>query len=183
MRGLLGGLAYMDTQPNPEWPRTVEDAVDELLYLLPSEQKDELQKTTYPQLSRFQHGLGTWIRNTFGLLNGNHELLAACGRDALDAAGASWVILETAWRRLRGMIPPAWDIRREGRRWTAEESRHRIYQAPEKIEYVGGIFTSERQRLTVLAMLLEILGIDKAVRLGRPEDWKAAIADLEKEKA
>jgi len=28
-------------------------------------------------------------------------------------------------------------------------------------------------------MLLENLGIDKAVQLGKPEDWKAAIAELE----
>jgi hypothetical protein len=30
-----------------------------------------------------------------------------------------------------------------------------------------------------LAMLLENLGIDKAVRFGKPEDWKAAVAELE----
>jgi hypothetical protein len=80
------------------------------------------------------------------------------------------------------MKPPEWDIRRAGRRWTKEESDQRIYQAPEKIEFVGGIFASEQQRLTVLAMLLENLGIDKVVRLGRLEDWKAAIADLETQK-
>jgi hypothetical protein len=55
-------------------------------------------------------------------------------------------------------------------------------QAPEKIEFVGGIFASERERLTVLGMLLENLGIDKVVRFGRLEDWKAAIADLEKQR-
>ena len=77
------------------------------------------------------------------------------------------------------MKPADWDIRREGRRWTKAELDDRLYQAPEKIEFVGGIFSSERQRLTVLAMLLENLGIDKAVRFGRVADWKAAIADLE----
>ena len=41
---------------------------------------------------------------------------------------------------------------------------------------------SDRQRLIVLAMLLENLGIDKVVRFGRLEDWKAAIADLEKQR-
>ena len=30
------------------------------------------------------------------------------------------------------------------------------------------------------AMLLENLGIDKVVRFGKLEDWKAALADLEK---
>jgi hypothetical protein len=72
-----------------------------------------------------------------------------------------------------------WDIRRKGRRWTREEFERRLYQAPEKIEFVGGIFASERERLTVLGMLLENLGIDKVARFGNIADWKAAIADLE----
>jgi hypothetical protein len=74
-----------------------------------------------------------------------------------------------------------WDIRREGRIWTREEQDRRSNQAPEKIEYVDGIFDSDDARLTVLAMLLENLGIDKAVRLGNPADWKAAIAELDQE--
>jgi hypothetical protein len=78
------------------------------------------------------------------------------------------------------MKPIDWDIRREGRRWSNEEFDRRIDQAPEKIEYVGGIFGSDRQRLIVLGMLLENLGIDRVVRFGKLEDWKAAIADLEK---
>jgi hypothetical protein len=75
--------------------------------------------------------------------------------------------------------PQEWNIRREGREWRGEEFEKRIYQAPEKIEFRGGIFTNERQRLIVLAMLLENPGIDKAVRLGNPADWKAAVAELE----
>ena len=72
-----------------------------------------------------------------------------------------------------------WDIRREGRRWSHEEFDQRLYQAPEKIEFVNGIFASDRERFNVLGMLLENLGIDKVVRFGKLEDWKAAIADLE----
>jgi hypothetical protein len=75
--------------------------------------------------------------------------------------------------------PAEWDIRREGQQWSGERFERRLYQAPEKIEFVGGIFVDETERLTVLAMLLENLGIDKAVRLGRPEDWKAAVAELD----
>ncbi|MBI1762071.1 MAG: hypothetical protein HYR56_11630 [Acidobacteria bacterium] len=71
-----------------------------------------------------------------------------------------------------------WDIRREGRQWTREEWERRTYQAPEKIEYAGGIFNNDRERMTVLAMLLENLGIDRAVQLGQPADWKAAVAEL-----
>jgi hypothetical protein len=42
-------------------------------------------------------------------------------------------------------------------------------------------FSSERERLTVLAMLLENLGIDKALQFGKLEDWKAALAEREKD--
>jgi hypothetical protein len=76
-----------------------------------------------------------------------------------------------------------WNICREGRRWTREEFDLRVNEAPEKIEFVAGIFASERERLVVLGMLLENLGIDKVVRFGNFADWKAAIADLEQQKS
>jgi len=69
-----------------------------------------------------------------------------------------------------------WDIRRQGRQWTSVEFDARLWHAPEKIEYVDGIFVSDRERMTVLGMLLENLGIDAAVQFGRTEDWEAAIA-------
>jgi hypothetical protein len=78
------------------------------------------------------------------------------------------------------MKPIEWDIRRDGRIWSHEEFDERINQAPEKIEYVNGIFASNRERLIVLGMLLENLGIDRVVQFGRLEDWKTAIDDLEK---
>jgi hypothetical protein len=81
------------------------------------------------------------------------------------------------------MKTPDWDIRRKGRRWSREEFDQRTYQAPDKIEYADGIFASERQGLIVFGMLLENLGIDKVVRFGRLEDWKAAVADLEKQRS
>src|SRR5262245_22518997 len=68
------------------------------------------------------------------------------------------------------MKAPDWDIRREGRRWSHEEFDRRTDQAPEKIESVGGIFASERERLNVLGMLLDyrrnwtFLGSDRGGR-------------------
>jgi hypothetical protein len=79
------------------------------------------------------------------------------------------------------MTQERWDIRREGRRWSSDESENRMRTAPNKIEFVGGIFASDRERFVVLGMLLETLGIDRVVRFGKLEDWKAAIADLENE--
>jgi hypothetical protein len=35
--------------------------------------------------------------------------------------------------------PREWDIRREGHVWSGDRFDKRIYQAPEKIEFVGGI--------------------------------------------
>jgi hypothetical protein len=81
------------------------------------------------------------------------------------------------------MKPINWDIRRQGRQWSNEEFDQRIYHAPEKIEYVNGIFASDRQRLIVLGMLLENLGIDRVIRFGKLEDWKAAIEDLGKKQS
>ena len=78
------------------------------------------------------------------------------------------------------MKPIDWDIRREGRIWSHEEFDERINQAPEKIEFVNGIFAGQRERLIVLGMLLENLGIDRVVQLGRLEDWKASVEELEK---
>jgi hypothetical protein len=79
------------------------------------------------------------------------------------------------------MTQERWKVGREGRRWTKEESECRMRQAPEKIEFVGGIFANDSQRFIVLGMLLENLGIDKVIRFGNLEDWKAAIADLERQ--
>ena len=80
------------------------------------------------------------------------------------------------------MKPIAWDIHREGRQWSHDEFDQRLYQAPEKIEFVNGIFASDRERFIVLGMLLENLGIDKVIGFGKLDDWKAAIEDREKKK-
>lgn len=72
-----------------------------------------------------------------------------------------------------------WDIRREGRAWAAGEARARYELTPEKFEMVDGkLFWDETQRLTLLALLLENVGADQAVRLGDPEVWRAAVRDL-----
>ncbi len=73
-----------------------------------------------------------------------------------------------------------WDIRREGRAWSGKEARQRYELTPEKIEMIEGkLFWTEEDRLRMLGLLLENVGIDKAIRLGNPEIWKAAVAELE----
>jgi hypothetical protein len=73
----------------------------------------------------------------------------------------------------------AWDIRREGRAWVAGEAMARYELTPEKFEMSGGkLFWDDTERLTLLALLLENVGADRAVRLGNPDVWRAAIQDL-----
>lgn len=58
-----------------------------------------------------------------------------------------------------------WDIRRTGRAWHGDEARARFELTPEKFEMAGGrLFWSETERLVLLALLLENIGADAAVR-------------------
>lgn len=73
-----------------------------------------------------------------------------------------------------------WDIRREGRSWTGEEMRARRELRPDKIEISQGmLFWSEEDRMNMLALLLENVGVDRAVRLGNPQVWRDAVAQMD----
>ena len=73
-----------------------------------------------------------------------------------------------------------WDIHREGRAWTRDEFNVRAIQLMEmKFEIVRGkLFWSEETRRMVLAMLLENVGMDAAVHMGDPAQWKEAVDGL-----
>ncbi len=73
----------------------------------------------------------------------------------------------------------SWNIGRAGRAWTDDEARQRWELTPEKFEMANGkLFWDEHQRLTLLALLLENVGADWAVRLGDAEVWRAAVREL-----
>jgi hypothetical protein len=76
-------------------------------------------------------------------------------------------------------LPLSWNIGRAGRAWTDDEARQRWELTPEKFEMENGmLFWDENQRLTLLALLLENVGADRAVRLGDAEVWRAAVREL-----
>ena len=73
-----------------------------------------------------------------------------------------------------------WDICLEGRCWSIEELRSRYNLIPEKIELIQGeLFWSGEARLNMLGLLLENVGVEKAIRLGNPKVWHQAISQLE----
>ena len=74
---------------------------------------------------------------------------------------------------------PTWDIRRDGHAWGVE-AMSRYQMTPEKTEMLDGrLYGTEEDRLTMLALLLENVGADKAVRLGEASVWRAAVAALD----
>ena len=73
-----------------------------------------------------------------------------------------------------------WDIRREGRAWKGTEAQSRYNMLPEKTAMFGGkLYWEDEEPLTVLALSLENVGMDAAVRLSDPQLWRAAVAALE----
>jgi hypothetical protein len=73
-----------------------------------------------------------------------------------------------------------WDIRNEGWSWRAGEAMDRYMMRPEKFEMVKGkLLTCDEDRETLLALLLENVGADAAVRLGNPDVWRAAVRKLD----
>ncbi len=78
------------------------------------------------------------------------------------------------------MANPVWDIRREGRAWRGAEAMQRYELTPEKMELIHGkLFWTDEDRLTMLALLLENVGVDAAVRLRNRSVWKEALSALE----
>ena len=83
------------------WPKTVEEAVAHTLRSMSDEDKKLVRETPEDELiGRFHHGWGTGIRNSFGLLRGNTELLASCGSPD-NADSASSVIIQAVWKKLQ----------------------------------------------------------------------------------
>lgn len=72
-----------------------------------------------------------------------------------------------------------WDIRRSGRAWSGDEAMARFALTPEKFEmWKGRLFWSKTDRVVLLGLLLENVGVDAALRLGDIEVWREAIREL-----
>lgn len=85
--------------PDQVMPATVDAAVHRMLAMLPDEAKADIAAKSHDQLIELHFGLGTWIRNNFGLWQGNAALAQDAGsNDPDDIAG---VIIKALWNQLR----------------------------------------------------------------------------------
>jgi hypothetical protein len=77
------------------------------------------------------------------------------------------------------MTQPQWDIRNEPRAWHRDECWQRFNLVPEKFEMMNGqLCLSGPDRENLLGLLLELVGVDRAVQFGNPDVWRAAVAKL-----
>jgi hypothetical protein len=69
------------------------------------------------------------------------------------------------------------NIQRQGRKWSRPEIEQKYHKlCPEKIELIEGrMFWTDEERLNMLGLLSENVGMDAAVRLGDAQLWKQAI--------
>jgi hypothetical protein len=80
---------------------------------------------------------------------------------------------------MRSKIDPLgeeYDIRRDGHAITGGADR--LMTVPRMEMTKGNLFNSDEDRLYVLALLLESVGIDAAVRLGPAHLWREAVDEL-----
>lgn len=86
-------------------PKTVEEAVDNILSTMQPKDKFIVKDTKKSDLIKFHHGWGTGIRNEFGLWKGNNDLImSACGKPC-HPDDASMIIIEAVWEELQKKSP------------------------------------------------------------------------------
>jgi hypothetical protein len=72
-----------------------------------------------------------------------------------------------------------WNVGLKARAWDREEGFQRHALAPGRVEMNDGkLFFTDEERLTMLALLLENVGVEAVTTLGDPDVWRQAVASL-----
>jgi hypothetical protein len=87
-------------------PKTIDDAVDLLISDLPLKDRVIIANMTLGELGSLNITLGKYIREAFGLWEGNAHLMESCrvyAKDpALQAENASILIIKLLWEKIKG---------------------------------------------------------------------------------
>ena len=104
-------MTELNSKVGHDWPSTLNDGVDRLMSTMTADELPALRDTPKGSLILQHFGLGLYSRNTFGLWQGNDDLLASCFPDVTDPYmlmiikhdpdRASGVIVDALWRRLQ----------------------------------------------------------------------------------
>jgi hypothetical protein len=91
-------VAYLKERES--WPKTLEEAVDNIISTMPKKDAPIIMETPREELSKFHHNWGQGIRNAFGLWKGNPELInSVCGEEC-HPDDVSMKIIEAVWDNL-----------------------------------------------------------------------------------
>jgi hypothetical protein len=86
-------------------PRTVSQAVDNLISELTFKEKSRLANHPASRLKDLRFTLGSYIQHNFKIGQENHEILASCrsvsNDESLEAEEAAFLILKALWEKLQ----------------------------------------------------------------------------------
>jgi hypothetical protein len=95
------------------WPETINDAAERIISIMDEKEKKKVQSIPENKLEKLHFGLGMYVRNELGLLEGNDDLIKACAISKYgdfeslffvnDTDSAANVILEEIWNRLNAV--------------------------------------------------------------------------------
>lgn len=92
---------YNEIDNKMNWPKTLDKAIQKLCELHDDEQLNSISHLSWNEFYNKDidtlGGLSRWIRNNFGLWEGNFDLLLDCKIDDIDADNASISILYHFW--------------------------------------------------------------------------------------
>jgi len=96
---------FNHARPSVGQPKTVDEAVDRLISELTLKDKTKVAKMGREDLSALPLTMGQYIREQFGLREGNEELMQSCrsisGENDIHEETASAIIINALWERLR----------------------------------------------------------------------------------
>lgn len=94
-------LAEEDVLSPEQWPITVKATVTDIISRLSEKDKKTVKNTNKENLIQFQHGLGTGIRNYYGLWRGNKKLIIDACIETCHPDDASMIIIDAVWQKLQ----------------------------------------------------------------------------------
>jgi hypothetical protein len=86
---------------DPNWPHNLDEAVRILINEMQNNDKEKIQKMSKLDFDFYSLGLGSYVRNKFGLWQGNHDLINDVDSNDPNPDNISNLILEAVYEELK----------------------------------------------------------------------------------